>query len=67
MQVNVSQANVRLSELIAAAERGEEVVIARRGVPVAHLVPVIGGQRIRLGLLEGIVGRDGVPDFLDPS
>lgn len=36
----------RLAELIEAALKGEEVVIARDGVPVAKLVP-IGPRRRR--------------------
>lgn len=38
MQVNVLEAKNRLSSLIAAAGRDEEVVIARNGVPVAKIV-----------------------------
>lgn len=38
-QVNVGQAKDRLSALMAAAERGEEVVIARAGKPRVKLVP----------------------------
>ena len=38
--VAVFEAKNRLSELIAIAERGEEVSITRRGVAVARLVPV---------------------------
>ena len=40
VQVNVQEAKTRLSELLAQAERGTEVVIARAGVPVARLSPV---------------------------
>lgn len=38
MQVNVLEARNRLSQLIKAAQAGEEVVIANRGLPVARLV-----------------------------
>ena len=38
MQLAVSKAKPRLSELIAAAERGERVVITRRGEPAVELV-----------------------------
>lgn len=38
--VNVGQAKTDLSRLIAAALAGEEVEIARNGVPVVRLVPV---------------------------
>lgn len=36
-QVNIHEAKTHFSELIAAVERGEEIVIARRGVPVAKV------------------------------
>ena len=39
MQVSAAEARNRLSELLAEAERGVEVTITRRGVPVARLVP----------------------------
>lgn len=38
MQVNMLEAKNRLSSLIVAAERDEEVVIARNGIPVAKIV-----------------------------
>jgi prevent-host-death family protein len=38
--VNVGQAKTELSRLLAMAEAGEEVEIARDGVPVVRLVPV---------------------------
>jgi prevent-host-death family protein len=39
-QVNVQDAKTHLSELLHRVERGEEVVIARAGRPVARLSPV---------------------------
>ena len=38
MQVTIHEAKTHLSRLIAAVERGEEVVIARRDKPVVRLV-----------------------------
>lgn len=40
IHVNIGQAKTRLSELIAAARRGEDVVIAHAGKPAVKLVPV---------------------------
>ena len=40
MRVGVLEAKNRLSELLEAAQRGEEVVITRRGEPVATLNPI---------------------------
>ncbi len=39
-EVGTFEAKNKLSELLARAERGEEVVITRRGKPVARLVPM---------------------------
>jgi prevent-host-death family protein len=36
---NVQEAKTRLSELLGRVERGEEIIIARSGSPVARLVP----------------------------
>lgn len=65
MQMNVAEAKAKLSELVAAAERGEEVVIARGGRPAVRLVPATE-TAVRLGALEGMVGVVSVPDFLEP-
>ena len=40
IQVNVHEAKSRLSELMVAARRGDEVIIARAGKPEARLVPI---------------------------
>jgi prevent-host-death family protein len=39
-EVGAFEAKNKLSELLDRAERGERVVITRRGKPVAELVPV---------------------------
>jgi len=39
---SITQAKAKLLELIDRALAGEEIVIARRGIPVARLVPVAG-------------------------
>ena len=43
MLVNVHDAKSQLSKLIAAAEAGDQVVIARKGKPAVRLVPVKPG------------------------
>jgi len=48
------EAKTRLSELVAAAERGEDVVIARGGAPAVRLVAVaVEHAPVRLGVLAG--------------
>lgn len=54
MQVNMHDAKTRLSELVAAAERGEEVLIARNGRPAVRLVAVVEQHPpVQLGVLAG--------------
>lgn len=58
-------AKSRLSELVAAAERGEEVIIARGGTPAVRLVVVADGHApVRLGVLAGQIEIG--DDFDDP-
>ena len=49
--VNVAEAKAKLSELLEAALRGEEVIIAKRGKPLARLVPEKPRHR-ELGFLD---------------
>ena len=63
MQMNVAEAKAKLSELVAAAERGEEVVIARGGHPVVRMIPAVAqGPRFRFGVAAGAAS----PPRLDP-
>jgi prevent-host-death family protein len=39
-RVNMHQAKTDLSQLVAQAEQGEEVIIMRAGKPVARIVPI---------------------------
>ena len=43
--VNVHQAKTHLSQLLEAVERGEEVIIARAGKPVARLMAIEAPRR----------------------
>lgn len=38
--VNIHHAKTHLSQLLSRVERGEEITIANRGIPVAKLVPI---------------------------
>jgi prevent-host-death family protein len=51
IQVNVFEAKSSLSRLLAAAERGEDVVIARAGRPVVRLQLVEPAPPRQLGLV----------------
>ena len=53
--VNVHEAKTRLSRLLARVEAGEEIVIARRGQPVARLVSCKPKRERRFGAMRGKV------------
>lgn len=47
IHVNIGEAKTRLSKLVAAALRGEEVVLDKAGEPQVKLVPVAEAERAR--------------------
>jgi len=47
MEVNVHQAKTHLSRLLRRVAEGEEITIARAGVPVARLVAVEPAKNVR--------------------
>jgi prevent-host-death family protein len=54
MEVNVHEAKTNFSKLLQRVALGEEVIIAKAGVPVAKLVPMRVAQGKRpLGLYRG--------------
>jgi prevent-host-death family protein len=54
MEVNIHEAKTNFSKLLQRVALGEEITIAKAGVPVARLVPVKSAQSERpLGLYRG--------------
>jgi prevent-host-death family protein len=54
MEVNVHEAKTHLSRLLKRVAAGEEITIARAGVPVARMVAVAPASAARpLGAMEG--------------
>lgn len=47
------EAKSRLSQLVEAAERGEEVILARNDKPIVRMVPVV--PKREFGCLRGVV------------
>ena len=65
--VNVFEAKTQLSKLLERVERGEEVIIARAGKPVARLTGLRAEpekRKIRFGALKGKIWI--ADDFDDP-
>lgn len=56
--VDADEAKVLLSALIARAEAGEDIVVARAGRPVVRLVPVARAPRRRFGGMTFAVPDD---------
>lgn len=53
-RVNIHQAKTHLSRLVERAARGEEIIIAKSGKPVARLVPyAVKGAVRRPGVMRG--------------
>ncbi len=63
MEIGVSAAKARLSELVAAARRGERVVITKYGKPMVELVACArSGGGIDFEKLEATRRRLGIED-----
>jgi prevent-host-death family protein len=61
---NVHEAKANLSKLLERVLEGEEVVIARRNVPLVKLVPVKEPAAERIGWARGLAEL--APDFDEP-
>ncbi|MGH9224438.1 MAG: type II toxin-antitoxin system Phd/YefM family antitoxin [Acidimicrobiales bacterium] len=53
--VNIHEAKTHFSRLVQRAAAGEEIVIAKAGVPLAKLVPYAEPARPKPGLWKGKV------------
>jgi prevent-host-death family protein len=63
--VTIHAATTNLSQLIARAEAGEEIILARGEGPVARLVPIRPTEAgRRFGALQGQVSVG--PEFFEP-
>ncbi|HSG35735.1 MAG TPA: type II toxin-antitoxin system prevent-host-death family antitoxin [Sphingomonadaceae bacterium] len=70
IHVNIAEAKAKLSKLISASLRGEEVVIDRDGKPQVRLIPVPEAQSIdreaRRRKIDEILARvDALPVLAD--
>ena len=53
--VNMHEAKTTLSQLVEEAERGEDIVLARAGKPVAKIVALPSQGKRKLGIWRGRV------------
>jgi prevent-host-death family protein len=56
--VNIHAAKTQLSQLVARAEKGERITVARAGKPVAQLVPAPKRRRRKLPLDDPLLNLD---------
>ena len=52
--VNVHEAKTHLSRLLERAHNGEEIVVAKNGVPYARIVGLVPPEKRTLGFLRGV-------------
>lgn len=62
--VTIHKAKTTLSQLIAEAEAGEEIVLARGKEPIVKLVPVAKRGERKFGALKGKIKIG--PEFFEP-
>jgi len=55
VQENIHQAKTHFSRLVQRALDGDQVIVAKAGVPLVQLVPVPQKNARRAGCLKGIV------------
>jgi len=58
--VPMNEAKTRLTELVAAVEQGERVIITRHGKAAAEIVPCRGSRGVRLGDIGELKRRLGI-------
>lgn len=63
--INIHEAKTHFSEIVNAATKGREIIIAKSGKPVAKLVPLKPKKtKVRFGILKGKVSL--ADDFEEP-
>lgn len=67
MNIPLSEAKARLTELVRRAEAGDDIILTRHGQPAARLVPITrrpsdGEREALLDALHGAGKRDFGPD-----
>jgi prevent-host-death family protein len=66
MMVNIYEIKAKLSEYIAAVERGERVLICKRNRPVAELRPIAQAERKPRDLTPSHPDWKISPEFFEP-
>jgi len=68
--IAINDVKNHLSRLLRRVAAGEEIVIARRGTPIARIVPLAPSEQRQLGIDEGRVTVPAIEedrrDHIDP-
>ncbi|WP_428393017.1 type II toxin-antitoxin system Phd/YefM family antitoxin [Lichenicoccus sp.] len=65
---NIHAAKTQFSKLVELAEAGDEVVIARDGMPVAKLIRFVRPSALEFGTLRGrLTAHEDFDDALSPE
>jgi prevent-host-death family protein len=64
-QVNLYEAKTQLSSLVERAAKGEEIVIAKAGKPMAKLVPVAPEPKVARKPGQNLLGITYIADDFD--
>ncbi|MGH8673652.1 MAG: type II toxin-antitoxin system Phd/YefM family antitoxin [Burkholderiales bacterium] len=69
MDIGIYEAKSRLSQLVEKAEAGEEIILTRRGRPVAKIIqvgaPARGGRALLLREIRKLARRVKIPGAVD--
>jgi len=63
--VNIHAAKTHFSKLVEKAASGEEIIIAKAGLPVARLVPIASDAVRPKRRLGGLAGKATIPSDFD--
>jgi prevent-host-death family protein len=66
IMVNIHEAKAKLSDLIDATTRGEQVLICKRNQPIAELRPVASARTAARDLTPLYPGFEIAPAFFEP-
>jgi prevent-host-death family protein len=65
VQVNLYEAKTQLSSLVDRAAKGEEIVIAKAGKPLAKLVPIVPEKKMARKPGQNLLGITYIADDFD--
>ncbi|MBU2602414.1 MAG: type II toxin-antitoxin system prevent-host-death family antitoxin [Actinobacteria bacterium] len=66
-EVGIREARAEITSLLEAAEAGEDVIITRRGIPMARLVAISGEPARRIAFPSRVELRRSLPSSDRPS